>query len=66
MLGLRQWIGARSSVRIEQRFPKPLVGGSSPLGRTIQVFECSGTPVNKEKLRVTGYGLLITSYYMRV
>ena len=26
-------IYARSSARIEQRFPKPLVGGSNPLGR---------------------------------
>ncbi len=26
---------ARSSVRIEQWFPKPRAGGSSPLGRTI-------------------------------
>lgn len=34
--------GARSSVRIEQWFPKPRAGGSSPLGRTIVIDRGSG------------------------
>ncbi len=43
---------ARSSVWIEQRFPKPLVAGSSPAGRTTKTLKFQG------KTQVLNFSLL--------